>query len=70
MNATSLQVLRFCDDYCEQFGYAPTVREIQRGCGLCSTSVVAYHLTRLRAAGAIDFVDGAARTIRVLAGAA
>ncbi|MCK6564172.1 MAG: hypothetical protein L6Q80_05395 [Dehalococcoidia bacterium] len=69
MNATPARVLRFCEEYSERFGYAPTVREIQHGCGLGSTSVVSYHLARLRAAGAIDFVDGAARTIRILAGA-
>ncbi len=67
---TTCQVLRCCEEYVEERGFPPTVREIQRGCGLGSTSVVAYHLARLRAAGAIDFVDGAARTIRVLAGAA
>jgi SOS-response transcriptional repressor LexA len=70
MNATSTRVLRFCEEYSARFGFAPTVREIQRGCALRSTSVVSYHLTKLRAAGVIDFVDGAARTIRILEGAA
>lgn len=69
MNGTSARVLCFCEEYSARFGYAPTVREIQRGCGLGSTSVVSYHLARLREAGHIDFVDGAARTIRILAGA-
>lgn len=70
MSPTSGRVLRFCAEYSGRVGYPPTVREIQRGCGLGSTSVVSYHLARLRAAGAIDFVDGAARTVRVLPGAA
>ena len=70
MTPRSELVLRFCEEFIARRGYAPSVREIQLGCGLRSTSVVSYHLARLRAAGAIDFVNGAARTIRVLAGAA
>lgn len=63
MNATSARVLRFCEEYSARFGYAPTVREIQHGCGLGSTSVVSYHLARLRAAGAIDFLDVVTTTV-------
>lgn len=70
MAPTSLLVLRFCEDFIARNGYAPSVREIQFGCGLGSTSVVAYHLARLRSDGHIDFVSGTARTIRVLPGAA
>ncbi len=63
---TTYQVLRFCEEYVGEWGYPPTVREIQLGCHLTSTSVVAYHLARLRAMGAIDSIPGAARTIRIL----
>ena len=63
---TTYQVLRFCEEYVEEWGFPPTVREIQIGCHLTSTSVVAYHLARLRAMGAIDSIPGAARTIRIL----
>ncbi|MGE5594788.1 MAG: hypothetical protein ACM3S1_01985 [Hyphomicrobiales bacterium] len=63
---TTYQVLRFCEEYVEEWGFPPTVREIQLGCQLTSTSVVAYHLDRLRAMGAIDSIPGAARTIRIL----
>ncbi|MGE5500819.1 MAG: hypothetical protein ACM3W4_02705 [Ignavibacteriales bacterium] len=63
---TTYQVLRFCEEYVEEWGYPPTVREIQLGCRLTSTSVVSYHLARLRAMGAIDSIPGAARTIRIL----
>jgi SOS-response transcriptional repressor LexA len=66
MNATSTRVLRFCEEYSTRFGFAPTVREIQRGCALRSTSVGSYHLTKLRAAGVIDSLPGSARTIRIL----
>lgn len=64
--STTYQVLRFCEEYVEEWGYSPTVRDIQVGCHLTSTSVVAYHLARLRAMGAIDSLPGAARTIRIL----
>ena len=63
---TTCQVLRFCEEYVEERGFPPTAREIQIGCHLTSTSVVAYHLARLRAMGAIDSIPGAARTIRIL----
>ena len=70
MGRTSELVLRFCEEFIARNGYAPSVREIQLGCGLTSTSVVSYHLARLRSEGQIDFVSGTARTIRVLPGAA
>jgi repressor LexA len=63
---TTYQVLRFCEEYVEEWGFPPTVREIQIGCRLASTSDVACHLARLRAMGAIDSIPGAARTIRLL----
>lgn len=40
-----------------------SIRELQRGCGLSSTSVVNYHLKALAASGAIVAV-GAARSAR------
>lgn len=63
---TTCQVLRFWEGYVEERGFPPTVREIRIGCRLTPTSVVAYHLARLRAMGAIDSIPGAARTIRIL----
>lgn len=63
---TTCQVLRFCEEYVEERGIPPAVREIPIGCRLTSTSAVAYHLPRLRAMGATDPIPGAARTIRIL----
>lgn len=65
---TTYQVLRFCEEYVEEWGYPPTVREIQLGCRLTSASLVSDHLARLRAMGAIDSIPSAARTIRILEG--
>lgn len=48
-----------------QNGYAPAVRELRDMCGLSSTSVVTYHLERLRESGFITYVDGKPRTIRI-----
>lgn len=63
-------VLDFCRHYVATHGYAPTRREIGRGCGITSTSVVSYHLAKLKEAGIIDFREGAARTIHFPHGAA
>lgn len=49
-----------------QNGYAPSIRELQALCDISSTSVVAYHLERLRTKGLVDFVDGTPRTIRLV----
>ena len=50
----------------KQNGYAPSIRELQALCDISSTSVVKYHLERLRTAGLVDFVDGTPRTIRLV----
>lgn len=39
-------------------GIAPTVREIMRDSGVSSTSMVTYHLRRLRNAGIIGIYPG------------
>lgn len=49
----------------KQHGYAPTLREIQALTGMSSTSVVKWHVERLRAAGLIEYVDNTSRTIRL-----
>lgn len=61
-------IVSFCETFSRDHGFPPTMREIQLGCGLSSTSVVFYHLRKLRAAGAVDYWPGSSRTIRVLGG--
>ena len=49
-------------------GCAPTIRDICEACSISSTSVAAYYLRQLEAAGRIEWQGGAARTIEVVGG--
>lgn len=54
MNELSIrqqQVLDFISAFLEEHGYPPTIRDIQRGCRISSTSVVDYNLNALRTKG-------------------
>ncbi|MEW6034145.1 MAG: transcriptional repressor LexA [Chloroflexota bacterium] len=44
-------ILDFIRDFIEERGYPPTVRDIQNGCHISSTSVVDYHLRALEREG-------------------
>ena len=46
-------ILAFVKDFQERKGYSPSVREIQRGCRISSTSVVDYNLRLLEQKGAL-----------------
>lgn len=50
-------------------GNSPTIREIQKGCGISSSSVVSYHLQRLEEKGKIRRNNADARGIEVVGGA-
>jgi repressor LexA len=45
------RILQFIRKFIDTRGYPPTVRDIVAGCKISSTSVVAYNLARLEAAG-------------------
>jgi len=45
------QIIDFIRNFMEEKGYPPTVRDIQYGCGISSTSVVDYHLKVLEKSG-------------------
>ncbi len=47
------QIVDFILQFMEERGYPPTVRDIQGGCGISSTSVVDYHLKVLEKEGHI-----------------
>lgn len=51
---TRQRILKFIRDFSEDRGYAPTVRDILRGCNLSSTAVVQHHLNILDRQGYID----------------
>lgn len=62
----TLSILRYIETFWAEHSYAPSVRDIQRGCGISSTSVVERHLGKLVKRGKIGRVPGLARTITVL----
>ena len=45
------QILEYIRDFLDENGYPPTIRDIQSGCDISSTSVVDYNLNALREKG-------------------
>lgn len=66
LSETQLKILAFLRRYIDQRGYVPSVREIQEGCGLSSTSVVQYNLVALERMGYIRRRRDVARALQVL----
>jgi len=50
---TRSRILNFIGRFLDERGYAPTVRDIARGCNISTPSVVQYHLNMLEEQGAI-----------------
>ena len=44
VNLTRQKVIEFIRNFYDEHGYAPTVRDIMKGCDLSSTAVVQHHL--------------------------
>lgn len=63
---TRQRILKFIRDFVEDRGYAPTVRDIMRGCGLSSTAVVQHHLNILEREGYIHRDPEVFRSIQLL----
>lgn len=59
------KVFEFIKDYLGENGYPPTVREIGKGVGVDSTSLVSYYLRRLAEQGYISREAAASRAIRL-----
>lgn len=59
-------ILDFVQTFIDQHGYAPSRREIMRGLGISTTSLVTHHLWKLRNAGRLTWTEGAARSLRVV----
>jgi repressor LexA len=53
ISATRERILQFIRDFYDKRGYAPTVRDIVKGCSLSSTAVVQHHLNVLEQEGHI-----------------
>jgi len=60
------QILAFLRDFIDDKDYPPSIRDIQVGCGISSTSVVDYNLRKLEDKGFIRRDREAARAIEVL----
>jgi repressor LexA len=59
-------ILDFIRDFIEERGYAPTVRDILKGCSISSTAVVQHHLNILEREGHIHRDPEIFRSIQLL----
>ena len=66
LSAKRKQIVDFILKFMEGKGYPPTVRDIQTGCGISSTSVVDYHLKVLEKEGHIRRDAEVSRGIELL----
>ncbi len=60
------RILEFLREFMEEHSYPPTVRDIQRGCEVSSTSVVDYNLRQLQAKGYLRREPEVSRGIELL----
>lgn len=65
-STTRQRILEFIRNFIEAKGYAPTVRDIVRGCSLSSTAVVQHHLNVLEREGYIHRDPEVFRSIRLI----
>jgi repressor LexA len=66
VSETRQRVLKFIRDFIEDRGYAPTVRDILKGCNISSTAVVQHHLNILEREGHIHRDPEVFRSIQLL----
>lgn len=66
LSAKQQRIIDFIHRFLVDRGYPPTVRDIQSGCSLSSTSVVAYHLNILEAEGYLSRHPEVSRGIELL----
>jgi repressor LexA len=60
------RIIKFVTEFLNDMGYPPTIRDIAAGCGISSTSVVAYNLNKLEQAGYIRRHSDISRGIKFL----
>jgi repressor LexA len=65
MSSTRQKVIDFIREFYDDHGYAPTVRDIQKGCELSSTAVVQHHLKVLEAEHVINRDSKVFRSIQL-----
>jgi repressor LexA len=65
LNSTRENILQFIHGFIDERGYAPTVRDILKGCAISSTAVIQYHLDVLEKEGRIHRDPEIFRSIRL-----
>ena len=66
LSAKQENIIKFIRDFLYHKGYLPSIRDIAKGCGISSTSVVAYNLNKLEEAGYIRRQSDISRGIELL----
>ena len=59
-------LLKFIDQYTEEYNYSPSYREIMRAMKLNSVSAVAEHINNCVVAGYLEKVPNAARSLKII----
>jgi repressor LexA len=65
VNITRQKVIEFIREFFDERGYAPTVRDIMKGCELSSTAVVQHHLKVLESEHQIERDSKVFRSIQL-----
>ncbi len=60
------RIIKFIDRFLSDKGYPPSIRDIQTGCSISSTSVVDYNLNILESRGYISRHAEVSRGIRLI----
>jgi repressor LexA len=60
------RIIKYIDRFLADKGYPPSIRDIQKGCGISSTSVVDYNLNILESRGHISRHADVSRGIKLL----
>ena len=66
ISQTRERIFKFMHEFVDERGYAPTVRDILKGCSLSSTAVVQHHLNILEREGHIHRDREVFRSIQLL----
>ena len=66
LSAKQQSILRFIRDFIREHDYPPSIRDIQEGCGISSTSVVDYNLKALERLGHIRRDREVSRAIEIV----
>ncbi len=65
LNDKQINILKFIEDYYIEYGISPSIREIQKGCDITSTSVVDYNLKSLQKNGYLNKRSDISRAIKL-----